>query len=361
MAKPFLPDPQMMQYIMQIATKFGTNNANRGPGLMQSILAAMRIMDEQDAIQKGEYFGLPTHITKDFVERVLYYRGSGMLFYWRPMERFYFLPYVGEGLDVEGHYERVTPLPFTGSTEGSGKKNEVKKWLDGQWWIPVYDVVDPATLTPEMWDTHCVILYDYSQQLSRTILPRQVLQEPLLQIESELIPFLRTSLLNSAGIDTMRVNSQDEAIEVANANANLVSAAINGDRLIPVKASLQTEILGHAGNGRIEDYLLAWQALDNFRLSLHGLDNGGVFEKKAHMLEGEQSGSSAGLIEADATFQRQKWCNIANSLWGLGMWYEPSEVAANIDRDGDGEMGTDEDSTEGQEVYNESEGGTENV
>ena len=39
--------------------------------------------------------------------------------------------------------------------------------------------------------------------------------------------------------------------------------------------------------GKIEEYMLAMQSLDNLRLSGYGIDNGGLFEKKAHELQTE--------------------------------------------------------------------------
>jgi hypothetical protein len=33
---------------------------------------------------------------------------------------------------------------------------------------------------------------------------------------------------------------------------------------------------------------------------------------------------------------RQNFCNIVNSIWGLGIWCEPNESILNMDVDGDG-------------------------
>ena len=33
---------------------------------------------------------------------------------------------------------------------------------------------------------------------------------------------------------------------------------------------------------------------------------------------------------------RQNFCNIVNSIWGLGIWYEPSENITGADMNGDG-------------------------
>ena len=57
----------------------------------------------------------------------------------------------------------------------------------------------------------CVLLSDYSKQISQTILPRQSLQEPLLDAMSDCIPFMRTALQNETGVVGMRVESQSDS------------------------------------------------------------------------------------------------------------------------------------------------------
>lgn len=86
------------------------------------------------------------------------------------------------------------------------------------------------------------------------------------------------------------------------------------------------------------------QSLDNYRLSLHGLDNGGLFQKRSHMLEAEQemNAGNVGLVMRDRLQCRQEFCNIANSIWGLDMWCEPSETVIGMDITGDGVAGDDE-------------------
>lgn len=82
------------------------------------------------------------------------------------------------------------------------------------------------------------------------------------------------------------------------------------------------------------------QALDNFRLSMYGLENGGLFQKKSHMLEAEQkmNNGNIGLIMQDGLTLRQDFCNIINSIWGIGIWCEVSETVSGADRNFDGEL-----------------------
>ena len=40
----------------------------------------------------------------------------------------------------------------------------------------------------------------------------------------------------------------------------------------------------------------------------------------------------------DGTSIRQNFCNIVNSIWGLGIWCEPAQNVMGADIDGDGLM-----------------------
>lgn len=42
---------------------------------------------------------------------------------------------------------------------------------------------------------------------------------------------------------------------------------------------------------------------------------------------------------------RQDACDIINSAWGLNMWCEVSETISNVDMNGDGLLGSNEDET----------------
>ena len=53
----------------------------------------LRIMDEQQAVNSFEWFNLPNGLSGNLIERILYYKGQGMFFYFPEMDQFYFLPY----------------------------------------------------------------------------------------------------------------------------------------------------------------------------------------------------------------------------------------------------------------------------
>lgn len=227
---------------------------------------------------------------------------------------FYFLPYALDGsIDVYGRFKGVTPLPFNGTAQD--KKDA---WITGLTKIPVYEVkeVDLDTFLDG-----CVLLSDYSKQISQTNIPRQTLQEPILDAMAEAFPLARTSLIANSGIKGMRVNDEDQQATVKAASRSITRAALNGDIWIPIVGNIEFQELTDGSALKSEEFLLYMQALDNFRLSLYGLDNGGLFQKKSHMLEAEQemNAGNVGLVYQDGLALRQKFCNLVNSIWGLGI------------------------------------------
>jgi len=65
---------------------------------------------------------------------------------------------------------------------------------------------------------------------------------------------------------------------------------------------------------------------------------GGLFEKKAHMLQSEadMNGGPVGLVLQDGLSIRQNFCNIVNSIWGLQIWCDVAENISMMDRNADG-------------------------
>jgi hypothetical protein len=185
-----------------------------------------------------------------------------------------------------------------------------------------------------------VIVRDYTPQLGQTNIARSILDEPVLDLMSDCIPFMRTALLNSTGIKGMRVNNQDEANEVFSANRAINNASLTGQWAVPIVGSVDfQELTSNGGVGKAEEFMLALQSLDNFRLSLLGIPNGGVFGKKAHMLQSEQelNAGTASLVLQDGLLYRQWSSTVFNSIHGLGIWCEINESITQMDKDGDGD------------------------
>lgn len=274
--------------------KFTSTKCN----LKEDIKKQLRIKDEQTAINRYKWENLPATITSEYLERMLYYKGQLCFFYDKDLEEFYFMPYALDGtIDFYGRFNTIHPIPMTSGTEDRGNKAQAQ-YLAEKKLKCIYDESqikdnDPNTLT--------VLLKDYSEQLSQTIIPRVNLQDSLLDVMADCIPFMRTALLLSTGIEGIRVNDGDQQADVMAANESMERAALTGNPYVPIIGSVEFQELNNGATNKSEEFMLAMQSLENFRLSTYGIDSSGVYEKKAHTLESEQdmNKSPAELISND--------------------------------------------------------------
>ena len=156
---------------------------------------------------------------------------------------------------------------------------------------------------------------------------------------------MNTALLNSTGVQGMRVTDEADQSNVLAASASINHAALTGQKYIPVVGKVDFQDLSAGNVAKSEEFMLAMQSLDNYRLSLYGLDNGGLFQKQSHMLQAEQevNQGNVGLILQDALTNRQNACDIINNVWGLGIYCEVSETVIGVDRNGDMLIGDSQD------------------
>ena len=354
MAGPRMTNPEtLIQAGIDPKTGLPIRMASGGCALKENIRKGLRVMDEQNAINRYTWYNLPKGLSGHLIERILYYKGQGMLF--NLHGKFYFLPYAlsapedSTGIDVYGRFTGVTPLPFNG-TANDGKADS--PWITGLIYKPVYEAIDIndfAEASPEeirhAIETSCVLLHDYTPQRSQTIIPRQQLQDPLLDVMSDCIPFMRTALVNGTGVLGLRIGNENEQAEVERLSNAINLCALNGKKYAGITGDLDFQELTGGNVAKAEEFMLALQSLDNYRLSLYGLDNGGLFQKKSHMLEAEQemNAGNTGLVAEDGLRNRQDFCVIVNSIFGGSMWCEPSEATLGVDRNGDMIAGSDGD------------------
>jgi hypothetical protein len=247
---------------------------------------------------------------------MLYYKGQLCFFYDKDLEEFYFMPYALDGtIDFYGRFNTIHPVPMTSGTDDKAGKAQAQ-YLAGKKLKCVYGTKLPEELTKKDLMESCVLLHDYTKQLSQTIIPRVNVNDPILDVMADCIPFMRTSLLASTGVKGVRVNDADQAAAVADGNRGLESGALTGQPLIPIIGSIEFQELTNGPTNKSEEYMLAMQSLDNLRLSGYGIDNGGLFEKKAHELQSEAdiNGGPVGLVLQDGLSIRQNFCNIVNSI-----------------------------------------------
>ena len=345
-------------YDLSLYEQAGINPKNGEPTRASScvgksaIKRQLRIVDEQDAVNRFTWSNLPCNISGQELERLLYYRGQLCFFYDDTTQMFYFMPYALDGgLDFYGRYTHVRPIPICEPGESSTKEEkqayaQMKAYLSTKHLKVLYDVPNEPIGDIE---SVCILIHDYTKQLSQIIIPRQQVNDGLLDIMADCIPFMRTNLLNSTGIQGVVVGSQDEGTQVELASQAINDAALNGRKYVPIMGSVTLRDLTGGEVAKSEEFMLAMQSLDNYRLSLYGLDNGGLFQKRSGVLEAEaeMNQGNVGLILQDSLKIRQDFCNIANIVFimpygGLPMWCEAGETAVGMDLNGDGLAGGSE-------------------
>ena len=304
--------------------------AGSGEDLLVNAKRAIRIKDEQEAIHRYKWEGLPKGIDPLLLERIIYYRGQAMLFKITD-EDYLFLPYAVTGsYDCYGRPPMLRPLVFGGSPTTNSKgeiKADDEKIFGDKYYKAVYDkdeeVKDPMDAA--------VILKDYTPQLADYIIPRVTIQEHAISLEAEGLPLARTKMIGDSGVKGMRVNDEGAATNVKLASKAIVKAAMQGDQFVPVVDEIEFQDLGTSGGqGTPEGSLMYVQALDNYRRSLLGIENGGIYQKKAHVLEEEESVNDADTrsVLADGLEWRKRFCELGNAVFGLSMSVSIDEEAS---------------------------------
>ena len=202
---------------VDMKTRQPTKQAVKPLGFKAANKKLLRINDEQCAVNSIAWYNLPYGIDNILVERVLFYKGQGMLFYLESADKFFFLPYAlgSKGIDMYGRYINVTPLPFNGSTSDTDEE-VAKPWIQGLEFDVIYDLPKADhVFTKEDLIGKCILISDYSKQISQQVISRQMLNDPLIDLEADLLPFARTALLNSTGVQGMRVQGTDEYSNVS--------------------------------------------------------------------------------------------------------------------------------------------------
>lgn len=310
--------------------------------LFDGIQKQLRVKDEQTAVNRYVWHNLPDGLTSQYIERMLYYRYK-MLFFWLPDSedetgRFYCLPCAYNGLDVYGMPRKATPVPV-------GSDDDKKPWIPGL----ERDIARmmPRELSEKNLETFGILLKDYTPQSQYdSAIPRQALNDQLVKYLSEILPMSRTKLVTQTGIKGFQVMNDSDSSAVYDFGMTKQIAAINGITEIPLQRSIKLDEINANGGGGIDDFLMAYQTLDNYRLSLYGLKQGGVFDKSQYVNQAQTAlqASTTDLIYQDGLTIRQEAANFINAYFGPFIfaktgglvWCEPSETAVGYDVNGDG-------------------------
>lgn len=297
-----IPD---VKTIMSVYGNLGLGNKCQ---LKEDIKRQLRVIDEQDAVHRYNWYNLPSGLTGEKIERMLYYKARLAFFYEPLNDTFYCLPYCYDGqIDVYGEFNKMIPMTF-----GTSKKEE-KAFGYGK----SYDIVKEYTIpsSEDEFNSSAVILFDYTPQMDiNNIIPRYILQDSIIDAMAECFPLARTAMIANTGIKGMRVQTEDDADQVTMASRAMLGAALTGEAYIPITSKVEIQDLGNGSGTSSDEFLKTMQSLNNFRKSCYGLDSGGIFEKNAHILQSEQAANTATSENPyiDGLNIRQRFCDTIN-------------------------------------------------
>ena len=137
--------------------KFGGSKV----ALKEDAKKLLRIVDEQDAVNRYVWYNLPCNITSQELERMLYYKGQLCFFYDKDLEVIYFMPDALDGsIDFYGRYRTIHPVPMPSGTDDKGNKAQAQ-YLATKKLKCVYGIKLPEELSVEDLEKSTVLLSFY--------------------------------------------------------------------------------------------------------------------------------------------------------------------------------------------------------
>ena len=339
---PFLPNLEMLNGL-GIDPKTGLPRKMVG-GLRcttkEDYKKLLRKQDEQIFVNRYTWHNLPCNLSSQEVERMLYYYGQLIFWYYPELDEFFLTKFALDGgIDFYSRYRTVHPIPISGGADDKQNKAQEKILSDIKLNC-VYGIKMPEDLTEDDLKKSCVIIRDYTNQLPQQIIPTVTLQDAAIDLEAECMPFLRTALLMGTGIRGVRVQDADQSESVRDGARGMTNAALNAEPYVPIEGTIEFQELTNTGVSKSQEYLQSIEALDNMRMGFLGVQNGGIFAKSQYVNNQQTSLNSEGgdvsLTLQDGLKQRQNACLIINSIWGTGTWCEINENLVAADLNGDG-------------------------
>ena len=332
---------------------------DQGECLAAGFLKNLRVQSEIDFVNRYKWYGLETlgcGMTQELLERMLYYRGQVGLFYDEGKESFVILPYVlnseKEQIDIFGRFQGISFLPFNGTAEVDGKPGKKRKiYIPGELKIPRYEIGIQEELSDDDILDSAILLTDYTKQIAQNIIPQVQLQEAFMKMEAEIYPMARTALISQCGIRALKLSNGNQNASIRVLNQSIYDAAMKGELFLGFTGDAITEQLGAIPAAKPEEYLLYLQSLENQRLASLGLENGGIFQKKAHELqtEADMAKGNSSNVYLDGLINRQNFCIMVRSYFpNVRIWCTAKPMDQNLntmqetDNEQDDEQSADE-------------------
>lgn len=317
----------------------GRNYANRINNLAQQRMEKyrrnIRVMDMLQAVNRYQWGALPLGLRSKLIERICYYRGNAMGYWDYDLNKYFLLPYSltaedDQNIDFYGQYTRVKPYSFNGKS--TDNRNPTAKggrgkniYLGTITRIPVYDMEELKALMmskTEDWcrKNLCIILRDYTQQMTENNVPRSITQEAFIDFQSEALPMMRTAMLKACMPKLVKTSDEGVVDSLLAELDTIENSIIEGKTMIPVTAFQDLQEIDNKNSGQvIESMMKCYESINNIRKTFLGIPNDGAFKKNAHTLQDEQDTNqqSSDSILDDGLELRQEFADMFNRLFGL--------------------------------------------
>ena len=319
--------------------------------MFQKLGVSLKDIDYQQFVTRFRWVNLPEGLNSELFERIMYFSGSAMFFYIKELKRFYFLPYGmnGEGtetgIDFYGQYNRLKPYSFNGSTDGSGEQSATGKKLssadvylstqirDNIKDIPLVETEEEAR---KVYENGAVICFDRTPQLSYFVDSRNRISQSYVKYLIEILIQTKSALINSSGFNMFSTETESAA-DILQLQIDTINKDRERGKLAGVVSSTLGEIQNLQSNApnAMTDFWNTFVAADNLRLKSLGIQNDGMVQKKQYQNMQETSLDVDGAMQVymNSYLERVKFAAIVNSIWGLGIYPEPTLLINNLQAD----------------------------
>lgn len=328
------------------------------------LFAIMREQNYVETIERYMWTNVPFGLTPDLIERVLFFRGKGVLYFNDAVGKFQFLPFaLNDTIDEYGRYTRCNTLPFIGVDEVKKDPNSKKRMVSAvmEDLELVYDLPYNEEMLRMIREKKPVgiILNDNTLAISQQPIIRANYVKPVLHMMATLMNIINCAMFGAADHNVLAVENESELKSINQGIDAINKNILNGKRFTAITSPLKIEPLKTSNTADLEGLFNTFNSLSNFLKSITGVANPGVFDKKAHLLQEEQqlNGSNADDIYYNGLRQRQEFCMLVQAYYGYPIWCESKRAMSEVQAEN---MATGETSDPDNTQYND-DGGKKNA
>lgn len=300
----------------------------------------LAINDMQQYISRFTWHNLPEGMDSELIEKIMYFSGSGMFFYMKEVDKFYFLPYgmSGQdepvGIDFYGRFNKVKPYSFNGATQESKKhKSAADILLSTQVRNNIRDIplVSSEEEARKIYNEGAVLLFDYTPGLAYMNEARNRTSKPLIEYMIDVLIQTQSAMINASGFNLFTASNESDRdimqLQIDTMNLDRKIGKLSG--VVSSEGIQEIQNLQSNSPAAMADFWNTFMSVDNLRKSTMGINNDGVVQKSQYQSDTEQmlDISTASQVYYNSFVERLKFAAIVNSIWGLDIYPEPNHIS----------------------------------